>query len=89
LNKQVDQWVNVLPDNGKLWASVVDLSGRQFVAAGGKQNEIQTQIKIRRRAGVIPSMRVLCGGFIYDIQAVLQRDQHFLYLMCSKGMSDG
>lgn len=90
LNEQMPgAWANVLPNDGKLWASVVDLSGNQYIAAGGKQNAVHTQIKIRHRAGVTASMRVLCGGVAYDIEAVLERDRHWLFLMCSRGESDG
>jgi len=86
LNKKIDAWVNV--GSGELWASVKDISGRQFVAAGGTQNQVQTEIVIRRRAGVLPSMRILHGVFAYDIEAVLERDRQWLVLMCKKGVAN-
>lgn len=89
LNKPVNAWINVLPGDGKVWARIQDISGRQYVAAGGKQNEVVTEITIRYRAGVTASMRVLHGVVIYDIEAVLERDRHWLVLMCKKGVSDG
>ncbi|WP_198116927.1 phage head closure protein [Massilia rhizosphaerae] len=89
LNKPVDAWVNVLPGDGTTWASITDQTGHQYMAAGGTQNAVQTQIKIRRRAGVIPSMRVLHGQVPYDIQAVLERDRTWMILMCTKGVSNG
>jgi SPP1 family predicted phage head-tail adaptor len=89
LNKLTNDWVNVLTGDGKLWASITDLTGNQFVVAGGTQNAVQTQIRIRRREGVLPSMRVLHGATVYDIQAVLERDRHWLILMCKKGLTNG
>jgi SPP1 family predicted phage head-tail adaptor len=71
LNAPARAWANVLPGVGEMWASIKDLSGRQYVAGGGQQNPVQTEITIRRRAGVLPSMRILHGGFTYDIEAVL------------------
>lgn len=89
LNKPIRAWVNVLPADGLIWARIQDINGRQYVAAGGKQNEVVTEITIRRRAGVTASMRVLHGDVAYDIEAVLERDRHWLVLMCKKGVSDG
>lgn len=83
-------WVNVIPgSDGKLWARVRDMTGRQFIAAGAKQNEVTTEIRIRLRAGIVASMRVLHHDKIYDIQAVLERDQRWLDLMCTEGVNDG
>jgi SPP1 family predicted phage head-tail adaptor len=86
LNKLTNDWSNVLPGTGKVWAAIIDLTGHQYVVAGGKQNPVQTQIKIRRRAGVTPSMRVLHGAVVYGIDAVLERDRHWTILMCTKGL---
>lgn len=85
----INTWVNVLPGDGMVWANILDLTGRQFVAAGGTHNAVQTEIRIRRRTGLVPSMRVLHGSVVYDIQAVLERDRTWLVLMCSKGVSNG
>lgn len=89
LNAPKKDWVNVLPGDGKMWAWVRDISGRQFVAAGATQNQVQTEIGIRRRAGVVPSMRILHGGFAYDIEAVLEHDKSWLILMCKKEVVNG
>jgi SPP1 family predicted phage head-tail adaptor len=91
LNAPVSTWANVLPGDGKSWARITDITGRQYVAAGGIQNPVQTEIALRRRAdlAVVPSMRVVHGGFAYDIEAVLERDRHWLILMCRKEVLDG
>jgi SPP1 family predicted phage head-tail adaptor len=91
LNKPVDAWVNVVAGDGRTWARIRDVSGRQFVAAGGTQNAVQTEITLRRRADVqpLPSMRVVHGSVAYDIVAVLEPDRHWITLMCTKGLSNG
>ena len=83
-------WQNVISTgDGKLWAGVRDLTGRQFVAAGGTQNAVQTEIEIRYRPGVAAKMRVIHGANIYDIEAVLDQKGKSLLLMCSKGVNRG
>ena len=79
-------WANFIADgDGKLWAEVRDVSGREFVAAGATQNKVMTTITIRYRAGVAAKMRVLHGTDVYSIEAVLGQDQRTLALMCSRG----
>lgn len=79
-------WVNVIADGeGKLWAEIRDLTGREFISAGATQNMVVTKITIRHRAGVLPKMRVLHGADVYSIDAVLGQDQRTLALMCSRG----
>jgi SPP1 family predicted phage head-tail adaptor len=87
--KSADNWVNVLPGDGKIWARITDITGRQYVAAGGTQNPVQTEILIRRRVGITASMRVVYAGVVYDIQAPLERDAHWMVLMCTKGLTNG
>lgn len=89
LNGPPKAWANVLPGDGKLWACIKDLSGRQYVAAGGVQNPVMTEITIRRRAGVVSSMRILHAGFSYDIQAVLDKGNDWTVLMCKKEPFNG
>lgn len=79
-------WTNVVADgDGKLWAEIRDLSGREFVAAGATQNQVVSTITIRHREGVAAKMRVLHGSHIYNIEAVLGQDGRTLALMCSRG----
>lgn len=72
-----------------VWASVDDVSGREFLAAGGTQNAVTTKIMIRDRPGVVATMRALHGADIYSIEAVLRQDNHTLLLMCSRGANNG
>ena len=83
-------WRNVVTTgDGKVWAGIRDLTGRQFVAAGGTQNEVQTEIEIRHRPGIVAAMRVLHGADVYDIKAVLDQKGKALLLMSAKGVNRG
>lgn len=72
-----------------VWASIEDMTGRQYFAAQAAQNQVQTKVTIRHRDGIEPAMRVIHGTTIYDIQAVLGTDRHTLALMVAKGLSNG
>lgn len=79
-------WTNVITDgDGKLWAEIRDVTGREFVAASATQNIVLTTITIRYRAGIVATMRALHGADVYSIEAVLGQDQRTLALMCSRG----
>ena len=71
-------------DVATVWASIVDVSGREYVAAGGLQNSAQTKITIRYCSGIVPSMRVVHGSDTFNIEAVLGQDKRSLLLMCSR-----
>lgn len=68
-----------------VWASVADMSGREYVAASATQNAVQTKITIRQMSGIAPSMRVVHGSIIYNIEAVLGQNNRTLVLMCTRG----
>lgn len=81
-------WANV----SSLWAEVVPLSAREFIAAQATQNEITTRITIRYRNGVTPKHRILFRGKIYNIEGVLPdavSGREYLTLPCSEGVNDG
>jgi len=74
-----------------LWAQVQPLRGNEFFAAGQTHAEVDVRIRIRYRAGVLPTMRVLWRGTPHDIISVIEpnggREQ--LELMCRTGARDG
>ena len=85
-----ETWQNVVTSgDGAVWAGIRDLTGRQYAAAGGTQNAVQTEIEIRHRVGIVASMRAVHGADIYDIEAVLDQKGRVLLLMCSKGADRG
>jgi len=67
-----------------VWASVVDISGREYVAANANQNSAHTKIAIRYMEGVLPSMRVLHDSNHYNIESVLGQNRVSLTLMCTR-----
>jgi SPP1 family predicted phage head-tail adaptor len=87
----IGQPVTTWTDVATVWASVEDLTGREYQAAQATQNPVQTRIRIRYRAGIVASMRALYGNVIYNIEAVLDRDggRVELQLMCTKGLNNG
>lgn len=86
----LNTWTNFVADgDGKVWASIVDLSGREYVVAAAVQNLVLTKITIRYLAGVAAKMRVVHGARIYNIEEVLGQDKQSLLLMCSRGVNNG
>lgn len=78
-------------DLAAVWASIEDLTGREYQAAQATQNPVQTRIRIRYRPDIVSAMRVLYGANVYSIEAVLDRDgsRRELQLMCVKGLNNG
>lgn len=76
-------------DVATVWASVLDITGREFIASAATQNTVETKITIRYINGITTSMRVLWNGAAYNIQAVLGADRCSLLLMCERGVNLG
>lgn len=72
-------------------AEVVPLSGREFIASGAAQAELSARMTIRYDAGVLPNMRVVHEGRMYDLKAVLPdpTNRRHLTLMCATGVNHG
>jgi head-tail adaptor len=85
---QSEGWANFLASEP---ASIVAMSGREFTASAAVQGVNLTKITIRQHEGVIPSMRVVHGSDLYNIQAVLPDPtlRRHLVLMCEIGENDG
>ncbi|QBR52661.1 phage head closure protein [Erwinia sp. QL-Z3] len=84
--------LNAWGDVAGLWADVVDLSAREFIAAQAAQSEITTRITIRYRDDVTSKHRFSFKGQIYNIHGALADDKsglEYLTLPCSKGVNDG
>lgn len=85
-----EQWV----DFAKVWASVDDLSARDFIAAQAIQSEAKSRVVIRYRDGVTAAMRVvLASGAVCEIVGPPLVDpssrKEYLTLLVSSGVSDG
>lgn len=93
LGQPLNGWQTVLP----CWAEVKPLRGRERYAhmldkvAQPVQSEVEAIIHLRYRDGIAPTMRVLHGGVVYNIEAVIDVDAAGveLELMCSAGKNDG
>lgn len=56
---------------GVVWASFRPSSVREFVAAGIAQSKITAAFEIDYLAGIKPSMRILHGAGVWNIEGVL------------------
>lgn len=81
----LDGWEDVV----SVRASILDVSGREYMAAGATQNAAVTKVLIRKRGGVVPAMRAVHGEVVYNIEAVLDQDNGTLLLMCARGVNNG
>lgn len=79
-------WQNI----ATVWAEIKPISGREYFSAQQVQSEVTTQIWIRYRKGIEPTMRVEHNGKYYEIISVLnyQGLNKTLQLMC-KDKSNG
>lgn len=66
-----------------VWAAVLPIRGREYVAIRQAGAELTTRFVIHYRAGVTPAMRVSYNGATYNIEEVIDsEDGHrFLELM--------
>jgi len=87
--EMVQGWATVWD---KVPASVEPLSVKDFIASSATQSSLSARIVIRYRTGVLPSMRILHRGAIYNIQGVMpdaDSGLEYLTLAVSAGVNDG
>jgi len=78
-------WANVdTAGDGKCWAEIKDINGKEFVSATAEQSEVTTRITIRHRPDLSSALRVLHGIDVYNVLAVLGQDGRTLQLMCTR-----
>lgn len=87
LGQELTTWSDV----ATLWAEVQPLRGREYFAAGQLQSAVDVRVRIRWRAGVVPTMRVVWRGEPMEIVSVIEPDaaKVSLELMCVSGVRDG
>lgn len=85
---RVDEWITFVAGEP---ASIAPLSGKEFIAAQSIQAGISTRITIRKRDGILPSMRIVHNDTIYNILAVLPDPtlERHITLLCDSGFNDG
>ncbi|WP_122678403.1 phage head closure protein [Pseudomonas viridiflava] len=88
--EELESWETVWE---KVPAAVEPLSSRDLVAAQAGQSEATGRMVIRYRAGVLPTMRILYRGEIYDIKGPALPDPDsgldYLTMLVAKGVSGG
>jgi SPP1 family predicted phage head-tail adaptor len=56
-------------DVAEVWGAAEPLRGREFFAAGQQQAQVDVRFRIRYRAGVLASWRVLWRGVPYQLSS--------------------
>ncbi|AOZ06770.1 phage head closure protein [Cupriavidus malaysiensis] len=95
LGEEQDRTGNPIPvwtDVGRpVWASILHQSGRETIKSDASTSIVRASIRVRYRADVDASMRVLHGAKIYAIKAVLPDEvrREYIDLVCETGGSNG
>lgn len=88
--EEIDGWETVWD---KVPASVEPLSARDLIAAQAGQSEASGRMVIRYRPGVLPTMRIVHRGDVYNIQGQPMPDPvsglEYLTILVAKGINDG
>lgn len=85
---QTTSWVDVVT----VWASVEPLSAREFIQSGQTQAALTARITIRYREGLLPTMRIVHRGQVFNIAGVLPdraSGLEYITIPVSAGVNDG
>lgn len=86
LGEPVHRWL----DAAELWAEILPVSGREFVAAQSLQHPASFKIVLRYQTWLVavirPAMRIRHGATVYHIEAVLPRVGNEIHLWCASGV---
>lgn len=76
-------WIDVATP----WASIKTLSGLAAIKADAQASVAKVSIRVRWRTDLTAGMRVLHGGVVYDVQAVLPdvAGREYVDLVCEIG----
>ncbi len=81
-------WVDV----ATVWASVEPLSAREFIQSGQTQSAVTARITMRYRDGLLPSMRLIHRGEVFNIAGLLPDKAsglEYITIPVSGGVNDG
>jgi SPP1 family predicted phage head-tail adaptor len=87
-NEELVTWVEF----ATVWASVTDLSVREFISAQSTQSEVTCRIVVRYRDGFDSTMRARHDGRIYNLHGALRdpvSGKEYLTFPASEGTNDG
>jgi SPP1 family predicted phage head-tail adaptor len=84
-------WLDSNTELDSVPAEVLTGPGREFIQSSAKQAETTARINFRWFPGLLPTMRILWDGKVYDItsietDATARREYR---LRCKDGLSDG
>jgi SPP1 family predicted phage head-tail adaptor len=66
----------------EIWAGIMPVSGSEIVSGEAVSGRVSHEIFIRHRAGVEPAMRFRYGARLFEIVAVMDRDERRRLLRC-------
>ena len=68
----------------QVWASIKHMNGIEHIRSGAESSTVRASIKLRKRSDLTAKHRVLHGGRVYDVEAVLPdvEDRKFMFLSC-------
>lgn len=81
-------WIDV----ATVWASVEPLSAREFIQSGQTQSAVTARITMRYREGMLPTMRLVHRGEIFNIAGLLPdkvSGLEYITIPVSAGVNDG
>lgn len=90
---KVEYWMDAFVLNSRMPCEVVDLSGRELIAAPAVRSSVTTRIRTRYRPGFEAAMRARApNGTIYNIEAVIldpDSRQSWVTMPASSGLNEG
>ena len=90
---QATDWFDAFPINSRMPCELVDLSGRELIAAQAVQSRVTVRIKVRFRSGFKADMRARApDGTLYNIEAVIldpDSRRRWVTLLASTGINEG
>jgi SPP1 family predicted phage head-tail adaptor len=80
IGQPLTQW----SDFAAVWSNVRHNSGAEAIKAGASVSTVQASMRVRQLAGITAGMRVVAGGVVYEIKAVLpdMARREFTDLVC-------
>ncbi|MEN5285755.1 phage head closure protein [Stenotrophomonas lactitubi] len=85
---QTTDWVDV----ATVWGSVEPLSAREFIQSGQTQAAVTARITMRYRDGMLPTMRLVHRGEVFNIAGLLPdkvSGLEYITIPVSAGVNDG
>lgn len=84
-------WANVDGGDGRAWADILYLNGRQYATSNAEASAATVSIRVRYRTDLNATMRIVYGATIFDILAVLpdEEGRDHVDLACSTGVNSG